>query len=146
MFKKISDKLKELMEATTLFSNVYDFEASDLSGTPTCTITPSGNVSNYDTTTENRRRYAFVVRLYAERKSGNDNERESEEAMKELCDAVINTLDANHQLPGLVSQTGYTFLFMRASPSRWGYAGRENNYRVAEIEMLVDFHIDVNEV
>ena len=146
MFKKLSDRLKALMEATTLFANVYDFEASDLAGTPVCTITPSGNVSNYDTTTENRRRYAFMVRLYVERKSGNDNEKESEEAMKELCDAVVDTLDANHQLPGLVSQTGYTFLFMRASPSRWGYAGRENNYRVAEIEMLIDFHIDVNEV
>lgn len=144
MFKKISDKLKSLLEETNLLQNIYDYEASDISGTPCATITPSGNQSNYDTTTENRRRYAFMVRLYVSRPTGNNAEKQSEEALKELCDAVLNKFDAAHQLPNLVDQDGYTFLFMRATPSRWGYVGREDNFRVAEIELIVEFHVDVN--
>lgn len=146
MFKKLSDRLKALIQATDLVANVYDFEASDLSGTPIATITPSGNESSYDTTIHNRRRYGFMVRLFVERGSGNANEKNAEDAMKELCDKMLNVFDANHQLPDLVSQDGYTFLFMHATPSRWGYAGRENNYRVAEINLIVDFQVDVETV
>lgn len=146
MFKKISDRIKALIEATNLVANVYDYEASDLSGTPIATITPSGNESSYDTTIHNRRRYGFMVRLFVERGSGNNAEKQAEDAMKELCDKMLNVFDANHQLPDLVSQDGYTFLFMRATPSRWGYAGRENNYRVAEINLIIEFHVDVETI
>lgn len=144
MFNKISTHLISVITASSKIQSMYQYEASDLQGSPALTLTPSANESDYHSTTENTRVYAFLCRLYTIRKSGNDEEGITESAMRELVDLVLNNLDHNHQLPGLQSQTGYTFLFMEAVPSSWGYAGRENMYRVAEIIIRVHFSVDVN--
>lgn len=144
MWEKISTKLNSIISANTLLQSVYTYEASNLEGSPACTIIPSANENAYSTTIENRRVYAFVVRLYIDRLSGNTTENTTETAMRQLVDTVLDDLDKNHQLSGLETQSGYTFLFMSASPSVWGYAGRENNLRVAEIVVRCHFAIDVN--
>ncbi len=144
MWEKLNTKLKAILEANTLINKVYDYEASELEGTPTATITASTNVNRYHSTTENRRRYAFDVRLYMDRPTGSTEEDNTETAMRELVDSVINGFDTAHRLSGLETQAGYLFLFMRAVPSRWGYAGRESEYRVAELELEIEFDVDVN--
>ena len=63
MWDKLTEKLKSILEANNLIQNVYSFEASDISGTPVATITPSANESDYTTTTENTRVYAYMLRL-----------------------------------------------------------------------------------
>lgn len=146
MLENLSAKFKSIMEANTLIQEVFDYEASNISGSPCVTITPSGNANDYHSTTENHRRYAFVIRIYIRRGSTADNEKTTEKAMRELVDTVLDDLDKNHQLLGLDTQTGYTYLFMRAAPSQWGYAGRELEMRVAEINLTVDFHVDVTAI
>lgn len=143
MFGKVITKLQVLLEATGLFQVVYPYEREDPTGTPFATITPSTNESGYETTSDNRRVYAFLVRLFVERK-GQSNADACETTTRALVDSVLNTFDANHQLHGLETQAGYTFLFMEAAPSKWGYVGRENEYRVAEIDVRVHFSVDVN--
>ena len=146
MWDKLTEKLKSILEANDLISNTYTFEASELSGTPIATLTPSFNENDYTTTTENTRVYAFMLRLYVNRPSGEDEEYQSEMAMKELVDSVLDDLDKNHRLSGLETKTGYTFLFLEATPSIWGYAGRENEYRVAEIIIRSHFAVDINQI
>jgi len=146
MWDKLTEKLKSILETNVLIQNTYTYEASDISGTPVATITPSANESDYTTTTENTRIYAYMLRLYVDRKSGADNEYQSEMAMKELVDSVLDDLDKNHRLSGLSTKTGYTYLFLEASPSVWGYAGRENEYRVAEIIIRSHFSVDINQI
>ena len=143
MFEKIVQQLKTYLEDNTLIESVYDFEASELEGSPVGVVLPSGNESEYTSTTENRRTYGFVLRLYVDRLSGTVNEQACEKTMRELVDTVLNDLDKNFQLTGLPTQAGYCMLFMSASPSAWGYAGRENIYRVADINVQVNFDIDV---
>ena len=146
MWDKLTTKLKDILQANILISNTYTFEASELSGTPIATLTPSFNENDYTTTTENTRVYAFMLRLYVSRPSGEDEEYQSEMAMKELVDSVLDDLDKNHRLSGLETKTGYTFLFLEATPSIWGYAGRENEYRVAEIIIRSHFAVDINQI
>lgn len=148
MFDKVSTALITLLQSLTKIQNFYNFEATNLEGFPALTLTPSANENAYATSTENRRVYAFVIRLYVERGSGNDAERQAERTLREMVDNVLDRLDKNYGLSGVTieSQTGYTFLFMEAIPSRWGYAGRENQMRVAEINVRLHFDIDINQI
>lgn len=144
MFDKVSNALLTLLSANTLIQSKYDFEASKLEGFPALTITPSESENEYSTTTENRRVYSFVVRLYVERSSGNNAEQTTEKTMRQLVDTVLDTIDKNHSSLNAASQTGYTFLMIRATPSRWGYAGRDNVMRVAEVRISVEYDVDTN--
>lgn len=142
MFEKLSQKLKTIIQANTLIQDVYNYERADANGNIFATITPSANENEYHSTTENRRTYSFLIRLFVER--GGETESETcEKAMRELVDSVLNNLDSNYLLSGLATQSGYTFLFMSAVPSKWGYVGREMNYRVAEIVVNCHFDVDV---
>lgn len=144
MFDKISTALMEKLQTLTKIQSFYNFEASNIEGSPALTLTPSANESEYSSTTENRRVYAFVVRLYVDRpSSGNAAEQTAEKTMRDLVDTVLDRLDVNHQLSNIAAQSGYSFLFMEATPSRWGYAGRENIMRVAEINVRLHFDVDV---
>ncbi len=142
MFDKISTKLMSLLSGNTLIQSKYNYEASNVEGFPALTLTPSANENEYATTTENQRTYAFVVRLYTERGSTATAENECENTMRELVDTVLDTLDKNYNMIGLETQTGYIFINMMAAPSLWGYAGRENQMRVAEIRIQLNFYID----
>lgn len=124
--------------------SMYNYEASELDGTPALTLTPSANESEYSTTSENTRIYAFVIRLYVARGSGKSAEDECENTMREMVDDVLDRLDRNYYLRDTTvpTGTGYAFLGMSASPSQWGYAGRENQHRVAEIKVQLRFNID----
>ena len=145
MFDKISSSLFDLLKGPTpnsLIQSAYQYEASLLEGFPALTLTPSANESDYSTTTENRRVYSFVVRLYVERGSGSTAESACENTMRELVDTVLDSIDKNYRNLAVDTQTGYTFLFMHAAPSTWGYAGRENQMRVAEIRVRVEYDVD----
>jgi hypothetical protein len=143
MFKLVIEKLLALFQANALLQQVYTYERADPTGTPFATITPAANESAYETTTQNRRTYGFLIRLFVERK-GQSEEGAADAAMRDLVDSVLDDLDSNWNLSGLGTKTGYTFLFMEAAPSAWGYVGRENEYRVADIVVRVHFSVDVN--
>jgi len=147
MNANVKTKLQTILETVSLLQVVYPYEKEDSLGTPFATITRSAKENDYETTSENRRVYAFVVRLFVERKGATgskSNPNDCEAALDALEDAVIDELDANHRLSGLTVNTGYTYLFMEAVPSVWGYVGRENEYRVAELTVRVHFSTDVN--
>lgn len=135
-----------LLSSLPKIQSFYNFEATNLEGFPALTLTPSANSNEYSTTTENRRSYAFVIRLWVERGKDANDERQAELTMRDLVDTVLDRLDKNYYLTDvtLETQTGYTFLFMSATPSQWGYAGRENEMRVAEIRFQLHFDIDTS--
>lgn len=143
MWEKLSTKLMSILADNTLLQKSYNYEKQKPDGIPFATLTPSSNESEYDTTTENQRVYAFTLRLYNER-SGQIKPENAETVMRELVDSVLNDLDKNWQLSGLESETGYTFLLMEAAPSSWGYIEEPAQYRVAEIVVRCRFSIDIN--
>lgn len=146
MFNNLSTALIDLLEDLPKIQKFYDYEATMLEGFPALTLTASGNESAYSTTTENRRVYPFVIRLYVERGSTPEAESQAELTMRDMVDSVLDRLDKNHYLQNsqLTLPQGYTFLFMGAAPSRWGYAGRENQMRFAEVTVQLHVDVDVN--
>lgn len=145
MFENLIQKIKSLLESNSLIQRVYDYETAESDGFPFATITPSANESDYSSTTENRRIYAFNIRLFVER-AGQINPGPADSAMRELVDSVLDLLDSNYTLSGTTTKTGYTVMFSRAMPSSWAYAGREMEYRVAEIKVQVIVLVDVGVV
>lgn len=142
MYEKISIALINLLKVNSLIQSFYDFESSEIEGYPALTLTPAANENDYSTTTENRRIYAFIARIYVLRPSGKEKEGITEKTLRTLVDSVLDTIDKNHSSLNATAQTGYTFLFMKAAPSVWGYAGRENEMRVAEVQISVEYDID----
>lgn len=145
MFEAIIQKLKTILEANTLLQKVYIYETAESSGIPFATITPSANESDYHSTTENRRTYAFNIRLFVDR-TGSKQAGQAELAMRELVDSVLDDLDSNYTLSGTTPKAGYTLLRSFASPSQWGYAGSTTEYRVAEIKVQAVVLVDVNNI
>jgi len=72
MFKEISNKIKSLLDEDALAEEIYEYEEGQFKGFPAITITPSNNESDYHTTNENERIYAFNVRCYIPRNKGDE--------------------------------------------------------------------------
>lgn len=147
MFDKISTALLALFSPANVpkVQSRYDYEASKLDGYPALTLVPSASENEYSTTTENRRVYAFTVRLYVQRPNTQDGEKACEKTMRDLVDDVVDAVDSTASLD-VEARTGYTFLFMSASPSKWGYTGHEPNVRVAEILVRVHYDVDTTAI
>lgn len=141
MIQNILNYLNTVLTANSLIQKVYLYERADAEGTPFATVTLSANENEYASTTQNQRTYAFLVRLYVDRK-GQRNPEAADPILAELVDSVLDDLDKNYNMSGLVVNSGYTFLMMEAAPSQWGYVGREMEYRVAEVIVRVRFYVD----
>lgn len=141
MWEEMNKQLRDILIDNSLIEEVYTFETDNYKGEPFATLTPSANEAHFDTTTENRRIYAFIIRLFKER-GGASTPADAEAAMRELVDSVLDDLDKNWNLTGVDVPTGYDFLFIEAAPSAWGYVPRETELREAEI--IVRCHFEVN--
>jgi len=145
MRKNIKDKIISLLEANPLLQAVHRVETAESNGHPFATVTASSSDGEYHSTTENQRVYAFLIRLFVER-AGQTTPEAAEIVLEELDSSVESDLDKNYLLSGTVTKTGYTVLFMRTSPSRWGYAGREFEYRTSEFVVQVVVLVDINAI
>lgn len=140
-----------ILQANTLFQEVYDYETAEFGGDPVVTVTPSANESDYRTTTANRRVYAFTLRLWVKR-SDPRSDSEAEAVLTDLVDSVIDDFDRFYTLgtgsPGSALQvnTGYTMIMVQAAPSAWFYSNRETLYRGAEITIKCVLDVDVTQI
>lgn len=148
MWENLSTALAAILSKNflTQLENVYEYEASKLDGFPALTITPSASENDYHSTTENRRVYAFTVRVYAQRGSSPADEAKAEKTMRLLVDSVINRLDESSDTLNVAAVDGYTYLFLSAAPARWGYINRESDVRVAEIGVRVHYDVDTTAI
>lgn len=142
MWETLVKFIRDIFKNNDLISDVYTFETIEYKADPFVTITPSANEGDYDTTIDNRRIYAFEVRIFKER-GGETEWEDAERAMRELVDSVLDDLDKNWRLSGINVPAGYTFLFMDAAPAEWGYVERETALRVATINVKCHFNIDI---
>lgn len=141
MWQNLSDKIKAILTANTLIQEVFAYEVGTFMGDPVVTLTPSNNESDYSTTTENERVYAFTAMVFVDRTTRGDEA--AERILRQLCDSIVDDFDKNYTLTGVTLATGYTMLYVEAVPSRWGYVERENVYRVAEITIKCHMNVDV---
>lgn len=117
---------------------VFDYEPSldALSVDPFATVAAAENESEFETTTENKRLYGFVVRIFVERKQR--GEQEAEDLLTAMVDRLVQQFDENYTL-------GVSGVFLtRATPSAWSYVLGEKEYRMAEIRLSTMVSVDVS--
>jgi len=151
MWETLIKKLESIIDANDFIQETFIFEAEKFEGSPSVTITPSSNSSEYSSLEENERIYAFNIRVYVNRTkapSNTDVEYWCDERMREIVDSILDDLDKNYLLDDVdfSGLTGYTFMNLFAIPSVWGYAEREDEFRVAEINVRARVMIDVNTI
>lgn len=111
----------------------YEPEVENVIKDPFAVVIPSGNENDYNSSTENRRMYAYTVRIFVQR----DGRAAAAEALlTDMVAALIDAFDQDYTLGG-------TVLYLTAAPSAWGYLQREKEYRSAEIKLVAktDFSV-----
>lgn len=141
-FASLKTKIVEKLQTITVNGEiVFDTDAvygrepkiDDVIVDPIVTVVASNNESDYASTTENRRTYGFMVRVYLER--ANRGEQKAEDDLAEIIDALIDAFDQDITLGGEA-------LMVEATPSSWGYVSGVKEYRVAEIAIRAKIWFD----
>ena len=144
MWKELNETIRAILQANTLIQEVFDWEVDKFNGGPAVTLTPSASESDYHTTTENSRIYAFLVRVFVDRTTRKDQD--TERIMREMVDSITDDFDKNYTLTGITNPPGYIMLMVEALPGSWGYVEREGVYRVAEIIIRCKVDVDVTQI
>lgn len=113
-------------------------------GYPAAHVIPSEAASDYETTTENERQYAFTVRVFAETK--NQGIEKAYLSLEEVVDAILDTVDqqdlGGSRSVGVGLPANYTYINIFAAPSRW-VDFPDEELVMAEIVVKVRISIDV---
>lgn len=144
MFTTLIDKITSILTANDQIQEVFNYEVEKFNGDPAAVVIPSSNEGDYRTNKDNERIYAFSVRLYANRDVRNP--KEADKVLRNLVHSVIDDFDKDYTFSGLSCPTGYTMINVFALPSAWGYAGREDEYRVAEVTVRCRVYVDVTNI
>lgn len=151
MWGNLRRKIKEMLEASSRIQKVFEYEPGEFAGDPVAVVIGSENESDYRSTTDNRRIYAFKIQLWT-KLTDPRNAKESENILTDLVDTVLDLFDKYYTLgtgsPGsaLVLPAGYTMIRTQALPSSWVYTERETTYRGAEIILKCELDVDVTAI
>lgn len=141
-----------MLESLAELGSVYGYEPNDFQEDPVATVTASSNEGDYRSTSENRRVFAYTIRLWCNQaKREADN---AEEVLADLEDQVLELFDRYFTLgndlngnaaPGtlLTPPTGYSIVRVEAIPSAWFWVERGDSFRMAEVNLRVHVDVDV---
>ena len=118
----LNPQVVQLVEDINLIQEVSAAPKVDFSGYPAAHVVPSDAPSDYETTTENERVYAFLVRVFEQTKSG--GVADAYLRLLPVVDAVIDQFDQESlkqagQTIGQGMPANYTYINIFATPSRW---------------------------
>jgi hypothetical protein len=148
MRSEILQKLTQILKNNTLLADVYNYERIQTDSDPFAIIVPSGNEGDYQTTEENVRVYAYRLILFVSRNKLIRTEQKADEVLAELEESVMDDIDKDYAFEtiGIPQKTGYTFLQIFATPSAWGYAMPEDEYRVATLNIRALVSVSLNQI
>lgn len=144
----LKTKIQAILAANPLIQQVYNYEAAEFSGDPAVTIVAQGNDGEWRSTTQNKRPYDFLVRVWVKR-GETRNDQQAEDVMTDVVSSILDDFDKFYTLgtgsPGaaLVLPTGYTMVRVEALKGERLYAERETTYRVADITVRCIMDVDV---
>lgn len=145
-FAILKPQIKTLLSNISVIQDTAAYPKVKFDGYPAASVEPSSNSADYETTTENIRTYAFIVRVFYETKNtGIEN---ALEALEEVVDDVIDAFDqedlktSSTRTVGIGLPSDYTFINVWANPSAWGTLPEEQLI-MAEINVRVRVSIDV---
>ena len=139
-------QIATLLETLDTFQEVSNAPKIKFSGYPAAHIVPSDNESDYETTTENVRTYAFMVRVFYETKTTNMDDAYT--ALEEIVDSVLDLFDqedqkgASSRTVGVDLPARYTYLNIWALPAGWGEVPGEELI-MAQLSVRVRISVDI---
>jgi hypothetical protein len=118
---KINDDLTKIQIA-------YRTDRSTFEGFPAAVVSPSENTSDYSSTSDDKRVYAFKIRVYYPIKDEADYD-PAEIALEEAIDEMLGVFNKRESLGGACE-------WLEPVPSVWEYEERgEGIYRMAELTL-----------
>lgn len=127
-------QIAALLDEVPSIQEVATTPKINFDGYPAAHVIPADADSVYETNVENLRVYSFTVRLFYETK--NTGVAGAMDKLEEVVDAVMDKVDQEDQkgvderIVGVGLPAGYTFLNIRAVPSRWSNFTAEQLYMV----------------
>ena len=140
MFQPIFNQIKTKLDGISVIQEVHDYPTESFGGFPAAVLKSTGNESEFQSTTENKRIYVFTVYLVDEIESG--NVRKSRNVIRGVVDNVMASFDQDQLLNGVDLPNNESMLFVRPALSEiW----EEPQYVVAELEIrvMVQFNIAI---
>jgi len=139
-FATIKAGIVSILQADSDLANgaIYDYEPplEDVVVDPFAVVFAVDNESEFETTTENKRTYNFLVRIFVERR--NRGAGNAETLLTSIVDRLLDEFDQNYTL-GVAG-----VLMTQAAPSAWAYILSDKDYRVAEIKLSTVVSKDVS--
>lgn len=138
-------QIASLIDSLPEIHEVSSTPKLNFSGYPAVYVIPSDNESDYETTIENARVYAFIVRVFYEIK--NTSIATALDKLEGSVDAIIDAIDkedkkgSSTRTIGVNMPNKYTYLAVLAVPSFWGQVPSENLI-MAEIRVQVFISFD----
>lgn len=146
-WKIIRPQIATLLQSVSEIQEVSNVPKIRFDGYPAAYVVPSENDGDYETTKENIRNYAFIVRLFYETKQGGIGPAIS--ALEGIVDSVLDAFDqedlkgASTRTLGIGLPANYTYINVWASPSNWGELPDEQLV-MAEIRVRVRISVDIS--
>jgi len=124
MYSDIKNAIKTHVTAITGINNVYGYEKGDLAGYPSAIVTFESIDCEYQSNTEDERKYSFKVKIYQELDADGVGAETAESTIEALIDSIIAKFEDDWDLGGLCHRVNISGIA--------GYADRGINTRVLE--------------
>lgn len=146
-WKTLRPQIVDLLNDTEEIQDTKSYPTLGFSGYPAAYVVPSDNSADYETTDENIRTYAFIIRVFYETKESGVEDGLS--GLEGIVDSVLDLFDnedqkgADSRKVGINLPSSYTFLNIWATPAQWGEVEGEN-LLMAELRVGVRISVDVS--
>lgn len=127
MYSTIKTAIKTHLEAITGIENVYGYEKGNLDGYPAAVVTLKEINCEYETTTEDERKYVFNVKIYQEMDEDGVGAEAAEDRVEDLIDTVLDKFEDDYTLSGNCHKVNIRGVA--------GYVDRGNSMRVLEFTL-----------
>lgn len=145
-FQILRSQIKDLVDNNSEIQEVSGSPKIKFDGYPAAYVVPSDNSSDYETTTENIRTYAFIVRIFYETKQGGVEQAIA--SLESILDDLLDSFDqedlkgSDTRTVGLNLPANYTFINLFATPGEWSEIPGENLI-MGEIRVRVRISVDL---
>lgn len=146
-YATLRPQIKTLISTLNTIQEVSGTPKTVFGGYPAAYVLPSDNEADYETTTENTRTFAFIVRIFYDTKEGGVEG--AFEALEGIVDSILDLFD-QEDLKGVSTRTvginlpaAYTFINIWATPGEWGELPDEQ-LLMAEMRIRVRVSVDIS--
>jgi len=140
-FESIKNKIKTKLESVSSIQEVQDYPTQEFTGYPVAVVRPASMDADFETTTENKRIYRYIVSLYYEVEEV--GLRKARRAIESCVDDIIETLDEDQQLNGIEDSLSSQETMIICYPTISEISDNER-YAYAEIELNVVISFSIN--